>query len=686
MGAMAFQQGTLVRFTRKVYRMVRKVSTDPNDSHERDERDVVWQLEDEKTKRVIEKSDSDLRLMYVARELDFARDDEKRSDEKRGGDRTDFGKPYLDVPEKRFDRAKLKRTYALAVMGLSTTKDTIMNTVQETWLKLDKQPPVAPHWTTVYRWRKQLINAGLDVHAVVDKVDKRGNRTERYPEKVIEIAEQAIDTVYLQRERKTIQDTVDKAQHEVNLENTNRVEGFKLPSPTRRLIERLIGKIPAFDICVSRYGRTVAAKRFRSVLGHRTTEAPLQRAEIDHTLMDLMVIDDDSGLPLGRPVLTACIDDYSRCVLGINIGFEPASFLTVARCLKNAFMPKTNLKALYPKVQNDWDAHGVMRELSMDNGLEFHSNSLEEGCYSLGIEIHYSPRKSPWCKGKIERYLGTMNAEVAHIAPGTTFSNIFEKDDYDPAKHAVVRLSTLQHVARIWICDVYHQRPHRTLKVPPVQMWKSGINVEDILLPEDPERLDAILGRREQRVLTHKGIEFEGLLYNSPDMTTLRMRHGEKLDVEISIDDGDIGKVVVLSPDKKRMFVVPALAQTYAKGLTAWQHKVCKRYAAREWEKYDSSAWLKAKETIAEMIRAEMSHKKGKNKKNKPRNRMGRWTEGKSLPPAPPSPASAPAPAPAPAPALPPPPAAAQPASAPEAPRFGHVMRSRTPPTNPTSS
>jgi putative transposase len=348
--------------------------------------------------------------------------------------------------------------------------------------------------------------------------------------------------------------------------------------------------------------------------------------------MDLMVVDDDSGLPLGRPVLTACIDDYSRCVLGINIGFEPASFLTVARCLKHAFMPKSNLKAQYPEVLNDWEAHGVMCELSMDNGPEFHSISLEEGCYSLGIEIHYSPRKTPWFKGKIERFQGTLNREVAHVAPGTTFANIFEKDDYDPVKHAVVRLSTLKHLVHKWIADVYHQRPHRTLKVPPAVMWKSSINVEDIPLPEDPARIDAILGRREQRVLTHKGIEFEGLLYNSPEMTTLRMQLGEKLDVEICVDDGNIGKIVVLSPDKKRMFVVPALAQPYANGLTAWQHKVCKRFAAKQMAKYDSAAWLKAKERIAEMIRDDMALKKAK---GKTRTRSARYAEGANQPPAP---------------------------------------------------
>jgi putative transposase len=566
-------------------------------------------------------------------------------------------------------------------MGGPATQAALEAAAKATWEKL-KKPAQIPHWSTVYRWRRNLINAGRDIHAVVSKVSKRGNRKRQYPQEVLTIIEDAIESVYLTREKKTRQDVLNKANEEVNRENKLRPKEAQLREPTYRLVTSMIGEVPAFDRCLAREGRTVAVRRFRSVLGHRTTEMPLQRAEIDHTLMDLMVIDDHSGLPLGRPVLTACLDDYTRCVLGINIGFEPPNFLTVARCLKNAFMPKTNLKAQYPEVINDWEAHGVMRELSMDNGAEFHSISLEEGCYSLGIEIHYSPRKMPWFKGKIERFQGTLNREVAHVSPGTTFSNIFDKEDYDPVKHAVVRLSTLQHIVRKWIVDVYHQRPHRSLKVPPAAMWKSSINAEDIQLPETPDMLDAILGRREHRALTHKGIEFEGLLYNSPDMTTLRMQLGERLDVEICVDDGDIGKIVVLSPDKKRMFVVPALAQIYAKGMTAWQHKVCKRYATKEMQKYDSTAWLKAKERIAEMIRNEMALKKSRTKTN---SRAARYMEGAKQPPVPP--ASAPSAAtdapPAATPTLPP----AAPTSSQAAklialpaptPRFAPVVRQRT--------
>jgi putative transposase len=240
-----------------------------------------------------------------------------------------------------------------------------------------------------------------------------------------------------------------------------------------------------------------------------------------------------------------------------------------------------------------------MRELVVDNGTEFHSKSLENACYSLGIEIHYSARKTPWFKGKIERFLGTLNAAIAHGNPGTTFRNIFDKEDYNPSKHAVVRWTKLQEIIRMWIVDVYHQKPHRTLKAPPAVVWRSSINPEDILLPDDPAQLDAILGRSEGRRLTHKGIELYGLLYNSPELTALRMQLGDKLDVEIRVDDGDLGHIVVFSPDKKHMFKVPALAFDYANGLSSWQHRVCKRYAARELNKYDTASWLEAKMTIA---------------------------------------------------------------------------------------
>ncbi|PKO52513.1 MAG: integrase, partial [Betaproteobacteria bacterium HGW-Betaproteobacteria-21] len=592
MGASSFRAGTEFELNNKVYRLIRLVE------------DGIWQVEDTRTKRIEEFMQADLHEHYAKHRLVFSNPKTVN---------VEISRAPVVPSGPAFDAAKLRRAYAMATMETPNTPEAMTAAIAEVWQRL-KKPAKQPHWTTVYRWKTKLQKAGKDIRVLLAADHKKGNRARRYPPEVMELLNNTIETSYLTEERRTIQDALDSAKAAVIRENNLRPEALQLPIPTRRLVISLIEAIPAFDRYAARHGQMAAIKRFRSVQGHRTTKAPLERAEIDHTPLDLMVIDDDAGLPLGRPYLTCCIDDNTRCMLGLHIGFEPPSYLTVARCLKHAFLPKTNLQKLYPSIKNEWAAHGVMRELVVDNGAEFHSKSLENACFTLGIEIHYSARKTPWFKGKIERFQGTLNRAIAHGNPGTTFSNIFDKEDYDPSANAVIRYSVLKEIVNMWVVDVYHQRPHRTLGAPPAVVWNSTVNNEDILLPDNPAELDAIMGRSETRRLTHKGIELNGLSYNSHELAALRRKLGDKLDVELRVDDQDLGQIVVLSPDKRQMFMVPALAQAYAKGLSAWQHRVCKKFAAKQLEKHDPAGWLEAKTTISRLIEEEFMHKKQKSR------------------------------------------------------------------------
>lgn len=63
------------------------------------------------------------------------------------------------------------------------------------------------------------------------------------------------------------------------------------------------------------------------------------------------------------------------------------------------------------------------RRAVLDDGAEFRSNSL-----TLGIKSHYAPLKTPCFKAEMERFLGTLSASLLHGTPGTTSSDIFEKD------------------------------------------------------------------------------------------------------------------------------------------------------------------------------------------------------------------------------------------------------------------
>lgn len=607
MSTAAFREGTLVEIERTPYTLLRKVD------------DSIWQLEEMRTKRIHEYDDLQLRGLYVAGQLIFSGRD-------RGAVAVAAAENTLLASDEEVEVAKIRRLYVKAVLTLSNTKVEFTPAIQEAWEAL-KAPSRPPHWTTVYRWKKRYLEAGENVFALANNTKRKGNRINRYPEETRVLVNRAIDDKYLRLERGTIQDTLDHALALVMAENRLRPQAAQLALPSRRQVTTLIEAIPAFDKYAARHGRTAAVKRFRSVQAHRTTAGPLERAEIDHTPLDLMVIDDETGLPLGRPYITACIDDFTRCVLGLYVSFEPPSHLTVSRCLKQAFMPKTDLRKQFPGIVNEWFAHGVMRELVVDNGTEFHSISLENACYTLGMEIHYSARKTPWFKGKIERFLGTLNRAIAHGTPGTTFSNIFEKEEYDPSKYAIVRYSVMKEIITTWVVDVYHQQAHRTLGVPPAAMWAKSISPEDIQVPEDPAMLDAILGRSEVRRLTHKGIELYGLLYNSLELKRLRIERGDTLDVEIRVDTSDLGKITVFAPDKRQMFTVAAVNAEYATGLSEWQHRVCKRFATRHMDEYSPAGWLEAKARIADLIDNELMHKKLKS-----RTRIARYQANKPAP------------------------------------------------------
>lgn len=570
-----------------------------------------WQVQEVRTGRIHEFNIKELQQHYADGNLVFLEDMSKALN--RDASLNKLPNINRQLEGKAWDKAKIKRMYAKAIEHLPSTEGIVKQAIKEVWQKLNL-PGKAPHWVSVCAWKKKYLTHGKDAFALGEQHHRKGNRTPRYPIEVIEIAEDCIDRIYMKRERGTVEETTEELAVMITRENKQRPASLQLPRPTRRLIERLINLIPAFDRCAARYGRIAANRIYRSKLKHLVTKKALESAEIDHTKLDLFVIDDESHIPLGRPWLTICIDSHTRCILGIYIGFEPPSYLTVGKCLKHAFLPKADLLKKFPEIRNPWEAHGVMEQLYVDNGMEFHSISLEKACFAFGVEIIYTPRKRPWFKGKIERFNRTINDGVSHGISGTTFSNIFEKDDYDPSKHAVVTLSTLRLIIHKWIADYYHQKPHRSLdEQTPAAVWASSINPEDIAMAHNPAELDMLLGRTvpDKRV-THKGIEINSLLYNSPELMQLRRQYGEDLTVEIRLDESDVGHLYVILKDHQGYLEVPALNQEYASGLTLWLHDICRSYAKKNFNKADIYSYALAKTEIREIVESELKLKRKK--------------------------------------------------------------------------
>ena len=481
--------------------------------------------------------------------------------------------------------------------------------------------PAPPSWTTVNRWFRAYESAGRDVRALAPAVKARGNSNPKTSGKVpaemdeedyekarevSAIVERVIRTRYLTRERPSVQSAYLTVVGRINEENRNRDALDRLPIPHVSSLYKVVAKLDPYESDSARYGKKYADERHRAnELGPRPSRA-LERVECDHTKLDLMVVDTNTRLPLGRPWLTAIIDVHTKMILGIYLGFHRPGSLSATQCLLHAIRPKTYVKTEYPFIKHDWPTYGIPELIVVDNAKEFHGAHFRDACLQLGIEIDYSPPGQAWFRGAIERWFGTLNKSLLHELPGTTFSNIFEKKDYDPQKHAVISLEALLQIIHVWIIDMYHQRIHKGIRDIPHRRWTESVAKDPPNLPSSSCDLEVLLGFVAHRAISRSGIELFTLLYNSSELSLIRRRLGDGEKVQIKYDPNDISIIYVRDDFNCRFLPVPAIDQEYTRKLTVWQHHVIRSYARRFVQDHvDLAALCSAKELIREIVEGE---------------------------------------------------------------------------------
>jgi putative transposase len=75
--------------------------------------------------------------------------------------------------------------------------------------------------------------------------------------------------------------------------------------------------------------------------GKLQIERPLELIQIDHTQMDIVVVDEETRKFVARPWLTLGIDVFSRMVTGFALSFDPPQRTSVGLCLLHSGFDKT---------------------------------------------------------------------------------------------------------------------------------------------------------------------------------------------------------------------------------------------------------------------------------------------------------------------------------------------------------
>jgi putative transposase len=355
------------------------------------------------------------------------------------------------------------------------------------------------------------------------------------------LIEEAIERVYRSRQKPSIAALVDHIAHECRRRRMRAV--------SRKAVEARIRTISPKTLVRDRQGSKAAGDRFRPVRTTYHADYALQIVQIDHTKLDVFVVDEAERLPIGRPWLTLAIDIASRMVAGFYLSLEAPSASAVALALHHTVLPKEAWLARLG-ISAPWPVTGVMDVLHMDNGKEFHSRALARGAGEYGISLVYRPPATPRFGGHIERLIGTMVGAV-HLLPGTTFSSVEERGAYDPEKHAAMTLTEVEKWLAIQIVGRYHADIHATLLKPPDAMWLEALAArpEPPRQPPDPEQFLYDFLPFELRRVRRDGLVLFNAHYWDDILSVWAGQLKERL--RVKYDPRDLSRVYLEAPDGK---------------------------------------------------------------------------------------------------------------------------------------
>ncbi|MGI2203660.1 Mu transposase C-terminal domain-containing protein [Shewanella oncorhynchi] len=436
-----------------------------------------------------------------------------------------------------------------------------------------------PNWRTLVRWRKGYIDSNGDLASLVTKRHKMGNRKSRVKGDEA-FFEQAL-TRFLDAKRPKVSTAYQYYRDAIIIENESIVDG-QISIISYKSFNQRIKSLPPYPVAVARHGRFKADQWFAYCSSHIPPTRILERVEIDHTPLDLILLDDELSIPLGRPYLTLIVDVFSGCVLGFHLSYRSPSYVSAAKAIVHAIKPKS-FEGLDIELQNEWPCYGKFENLVVDNGAEFWSKSLEHACKEAGINIQYNPVRKPWLKPFVERFFGMINECFLAEMPGKTFSNILEKEDYKPGKDAIMRFSTFVEEFNRWIVDIYHQDSNSRETRIPIKQWQRGFDIYPPLKmsTENEQRFTVLMGISDERTLTRNGFKFEELMYDSTALADYRKHYPqtkETIKKIIKVDPDDLSNIHVYLEELGGYLKVPCTDNSdYTHGLSLHEHKVIKK-------------------------------------------------------------------------------------------------------------
>jgi len=453
---------------------------------------------------------------------------------------------------------------------------------------------------TVYRWISRWSKTKT-VTALL-RSGRSDAGSSRLPAAVESVIAHEIEAFYLTRERPTVVELWER------ISLGCRQDGLTAPnlSTVRRRVERLPDRLTM----AKRMSPKLAREAFEPIRGSFPgANVPLAVYQIDHTPIDVSLVDDKYRRPIGRGYLTIVIDSCTRMLAGFCVSLDPPGALATGLALSHAILPKTAWLAEHD-LDGSWPIHGIPAKIYADNAAEFRGTMLERACREYGIIMENRPKGQPNYGGHVERLFRTFMKRTQSL-PGSTFSNIEDRGEYSSDTRAAMTLGEYTKWFSTFVTKVYHQRPHRGIgRMPPAKLYEQyilgGETLQGIGLPEpvrDPFKLRLDFMPYVERTIQEYGVLIDNIHYYADVLRPwihARDQDNAKLKRKFVFvrDPRDIGEIYFLDPDTKTYYPVPYRDLTHPR-MSVWElNAVLKRIAEQPERQADEATIF---EGLAEM-------------------------------------------------------------------------------------
>lgn len=424
---------------------------------------------------------------------------------------------------------------------------------------------------TLYRWIEKFQKTGQVSSLIPDKSSGGKGKSRLTPEIDI-IVKTVIDELYLTNQKNPIK--------KVGREIIRRCKLLELTPPNISTVRNRILAISEEKRLRFRESKKIADDKFKPNLKHfPNADYPLSVVQIDHTLLDIILVDETYRKPIGRPWITLAIDVYSRVITGLYISFDSPGALGTGMCIANSILPKETW-LINLDIDGEWGVWGKMATIHVDNAKEFRGNMLYRACEEYGINLEWRPVKQPNWGGHIERLIGSIVKEI-HTLPGTTFSNPKQRGEYNSENKAAFTLKEFEKWLVTYIVNIYHKRLHAGIGMSPMHKFQEGVFQKSGIPPRIFNELKVKLDFLPyyERSIQEYGVVIDYIFYYSDVLRKWihtvednKIKSRVKKKFIFKRDPRDISTLFFYDPELKEYFQIP-YRDTSKPPITIWEHR-----------------------------------------------------------------------------------------------------------------